>query len=58
MEARTVEVTTWIGSVQKPPLWAAAQDGDGAWQVLESADGVQAFGVTSGMSVYCQTRVS
>jgi hypothetical protein len=43
-----VEVTTWIGSVPEQPLFAAAQDGDGAWQVLESPDGVHAFEVRSG----------
>jgi hypothetical protein len=47
-EARTVEVTTWIGSFQEAPLWAAAQDGGGEWQVVESADGVHSFEVTSG----------
>ena len=28
-EARTAEVTRWLGSFQKQPLFAAAQDGDG-----------------------------
>ena len=47
-EARTVEVTTWLGSFQKQPLFAAAQDGDGAWEVLDGPDGVHSFEVTSG----------
>ena len=55
-----MEVTTWLGSFQKRPLFAAAQDGDGAWQVLDSPDGVHSFEVTSGRVafVFCQTRVS
>lgn len=60
-EARTVvAVTTWLGSFQKRPLFAAAQDGDGAWQALDSATGCTRSRWRAGGHglAYCQRRVS
>ena len=43
-----VEVTTYFGEVPEPVAFAAVQDGDGAWERLESEDGVYSFEVESG----------
>ena len=43
-----VEVTTYTGDIQAPLVFAAAQDGDGEWRVVESDDGVYSFAAESG----------